>query len=180
MTEALKRRSATGRLLTCYLSRRDEFLRFLIARTGSAGEADDVLQDLYLRIRKMPSGKENEIVDPAAFLFRLCLNLAIDRRRTDIRRERREQAFQGVHLHVECGEAVADQPSPESSANAQLLLDRVRAEIETMPPQQRRVFRLHRVEGHSHTEISEALGISRSAVEKHMIAALKRLANWRN
>jgi RNA polymerase sigma-70 factor (ECF subfamily) len=178
VTEALKRRLGTGKLLTVYMSRRDDLLRFLRARTGSAEEAEDVLQDVYLRLCSMAQSTTARIVDPTAFLFKLCLNLSIDRRRADIRRERREQAFQGVNLHFEHGEVIADLPSPEESAAARLMLDRIRQAVDCMPPQQRRVFKLHKVEGLSHAEIAETLNMSRSGVEKHMIAALKRLAGF--
>ena len=44
-----------------------------------------------------------------------------------------------------------------------------------LSPQTQRVFRMHKFEGMSHPEVAAALGISRSAVEKHMMAALKHL-----
>jgi RNA polymerase sigma factor (sigma-70 family) len=47
--------------------------------------------------------------------------------------------------------------------------------VETLPPQTQRVFRMHKLEGLSHAETAARLGVSKSAVEKHMITALKRL-----
>ena len=39
-----------GGLETVYHALRGELLRFLIARTGSSAEAEDVLHDMWLRI----------------------------------------------------------------------------------------------------------------------------------
>jgi RNA polymerase sigma-70 factor (ECF subfamily) len=47
--------------------------------------------------------------------------------------------------------------------------------VDQMPPQRRRVFVLHKLEGRSYAEVAASLGVSRSAVEKHMIAALKQI-----
>ena len=47
--------------------------------------------------------------------------------------------------------------------------------LKELSPQTQRVFRMHKFEGLSHPEVAAAIGISRSAVEKHMMAALKHL-----
>ena len=47
--------------------------------------------------------------------------------------------------------------------------------LEDLPPIRRAVFRLHKFEGLSHGEVAAQLGISRSGVEKHVMAALKHL-----
>ena len=44
-----------------------------------------------------------------------------------------------------------------------------------MPPQQRRVFRMSRVDGLKNDEIAEALHISKRTVETHVTAALAEL-----
>jgi RNA polymerase sigma-70 factor (ECF subfamily) len=146
---------------------------------GSAAEAEDVLQNLYLRLCSMGDYQDvAEIADPAAYLYRLCLNMAADNRRGQTRRLKREDAYHYVHARVEGGYTLVDAPSPETAVEARLRLEKIIAAVETLPAQQRRVFRLHRIQGLSYREISENLGISGSAVEKHMIAALKRLATW--
>ncbi len=49
------------------------------------------------------------------------------------------------------------------------------AALDELPPQCRKAFRLHKLDGLSHAETAAAMGISRSAVEKHISAALKFL-----
>jgi RNA polymerase sigma-70 factor (ECF subfamily) len=167
-------------LVGLFMERRQGFMRFLLARTGSKPEAEDALQDVYLKLCSAPTGDASEILDPGAYLYRLCLNVVADRRRGRVRAQTRDDAFHKLHTRTEAGDLIADAPSPEAAAEARIRLERILAALETLPPQQKRVFRLHRIQGLSHREISETLGISRSAVEKHMIAALKRLATWEN
>lgn len=178
--EAARLGQPGGDLLGCYFERRPDLLRFLIARTGVRAEAEDLLQDLYIRVSAV-SGRsaDADIVDPAAYLYRLCLNLASDRRRARMRSDRRNERFVETHADIQNGEMVSDSPSPETAAESRLRLEKILSALEGMPPQQRRVFRLHRIQGMSHKEVSESLGISISAVEKHMIAALRRLATWK-
>ena len=47
--------------------------------------------------------------------------------------------------------------------------------IETLPPKQKEVFRLSRIEGHTYKEISELLQISIENVRKHASLALKKI-----
>ena len=44
-----------------------------------------------------------------------------------------------------------------------------------LPPQMQRAFRLHKLEGLSHAETAQAMGISVKSVEKHISAALRTL-----
>lgn len=44
--------------------------------------------------------------------------------------------------------------------------------IAELPPRRREVFLLHKIDGLSHSQVAERLGISRSKVEKHVMKAL--------
>jgi RNA polymerase sigma-70 factor (ECF subfamily) len=68
-----------------------------------------------------------------------------------------------------------DEPPADEAVDARLRLGRLLAAVEAMPPQTRRAFRLHKLQGLSHAETAAAMGVSRSAVEKHVSAALKFL-----
>ncbi|MEL7339548.1 MAG: sigma-70 family RNA polymerase sigma factor, partial [Bacteroidota bacterium] len=49
--------------------------------------------------------------------------------------------------------------------------------LESLPPKRLLVFRLHRLEGFSYKEIAKILSISENTVHKHMVAAIKQLAD---
>lgn len=55
------------------------------------------------------------------------------------------------------------------------LVNQLQKGVHAMPPVQRKVFRLSRVEGLSHKEIAAELSISTKSVEKHITKALKEL-----
>lgn len=140
-------------------------LRFLARKVGP-DEAGDLLQETFLRAAA--SRRTEPILQPAAFLRRVAANLLVDRARRHVR-----VGAVFVPLLDEHDAPVAPQQE-EGLAEADLL-GLYEAVVDAMPPQMRRVFLMSRVEGLSHREIGERLGISRSAVEQHMMKALRRL-----
>jgi RNA polymerase sigma-70 factor (ECF subfamily) len=160
-------------LLAAYLERRANIVRFLAARSGSLGVAEDLAQELYLKIAgRDPSA---EVEAPAAMLYRMALNLMLDRARGEARSTARDTAWRQVARSEVGGVDVADEPpADEAAASAQRLRQLVAA-VADLPPQAGRAFRLHKLEGLSHAETARAMGLSVKAVEKHVSAALKAL-----
>ncbi len=161
-------------LMTLYLAKRSDLVRFFTARTSSPSEAEDIVQDIYLKL----SGVDDAGIDnAAAYLYRLGSNVMLDRVRSRRRATVRDDAYYQTHRTGGPGsEDEADLPSPEARLDAKQRLARLVKSVETLPPQCRRVFTMHKFEDRSYAEIAALLGISRSAVEKHMITALKRLS----
>ncbi|WP_447410685.1 sigma factor, partial [Clostridium perfringens] len=60
-----------------FLEQRAALLRMLTARLGNRDDAEDVLQDMWLRLDGLSDGP---VAQPAAFLYRIAANLATDRR----------------------------------------------------------------------------------------------------
>ncbi len=160
-------------LLDTYLERRGDLLRFLKLRCGSATEAEDLIQDLYLKV--CAAGEGAAIRDPAPYLYRIATNLLLDRRRAGRRAVRREDEWRRTASTRIGSQEATDAASPEQAVDARLRLQQLLSAVEELPEQTRRVFRLHKLQGLSHSEVAAALGISRSSVEKHMIAVLRHL-----
>jgi len=154
---------------------RAELLRFLTARCGSAEEAEDVVQDMWIKVTGLATGP---ITNGRAYLFRMANNLVLDRARGRRRSMRRER----VWIEVEGG-GVAEppedrkdpgEPADEVSAReqeAQVLRDA----IADLPEGARRALGLYRFAGLGQREIADVMGISRSGVEKHLALAIKKL-----
>ncbi len=157
-----------------YREHRHALLRFLTARTGDAGEAEDLLQDLWLKCQQ--HGGE-AVANGRAYLFRMAQNLVVDRVRERQRRMQRDRRWQ----EQGGGFAVAGVEQADSSRNAEeAMLDREEAAllasaIGNLPDGARRAFQLHKIEGLSHGEVAARLGISKSGVEKHLAVAMKYL-----
>lgn len=163
----------TSALENAYLARRADLLRYFTTRLGSAEAAEDLVQDIWLRVRR---GVDGEVANPAAFLFRLGSNLMLDRLKQQRRARARDGGWRAVQTDEVGGREVAPEPAADTAAAARQHLQRVIAALNDLTPACRRVFRLHKLEGLSHAETAQALGISRSAVEKHVSAALKHLS----
>jgi RNA polymerase sigma-70 factor (ECF subfamily) len=160
-------------LLAAYLERRPSLVRFLAARAGSQAVAEDLAQELYLKLATRD--RAAEVGNPAALLYRMALNLMLDRARGENRAAARDTAWRQVARTELGGVDVADEPpADEAAASAQRLRQLVAA-VQDLPPQAGRAFRLHKLQGLSHAETARVMGLSVKAVEKHVSAALKAL-----
>jgi len=160
-------------LLAEYLRRRGNLVRFLSARAGSTAAAEDIAQDLYVRLAARD--RSAEVGNPAGLLYRMAINLMLDRARGETRSAARDGAWRQVAGVDIGGIDVADlPPADEAAASAQRLRQLVAA-VGELAPQMGRAFRLHKLEGLSHAETARAMGLSVKAVEKHVSAALKAL-----
>lgn len=161
-------------LKAAYAAHRAELLRFLTARTGDAAEAEDVLQDLWIKLGRDPGGP---VAQPRPYLYRMAQNLVLDRVRERRRRSARDQAWSDSEFGRpgETGEVADPGADAEAALAARGEAARLARAIEALPEGARRVLRLHKIDGLSQGEVAARLGISRSGVEKHMAVAMAHL-----
>ena len=145
-------------LASSLLQNRAALLRFLHAR-GAGPAAEDLLQELWV---KASAGTGEPISDPLAYLYRMAANVVLDHRRAEIRRARREQ------IAAEGEVVLSDLASGERVAMSRDELRQVGATLAGLGERTETIFRRFRVEGVSQRQIAEDLGISLSAVEKHL------------
>ena len=72
----------------------------------------------------------------------------------------------------------SDAPLQDEVITARARLERVKEGLAKLTPRTREVFLMHRIEEMKYREIAQALGISQSAVEKHIARAALFLAEW--
>ncbi len=107
-----------------------------------------------------------DLEDPSRFrpwICRLVTNLVISDLRTRARRM------------VAAESALADLPARRTSPDAAVDLERA---IDSLPPQARRVFLLHDVEGLKHHEIATATGLATGTTKAHLHRARALLRSW--
>lgn len=153
------------------MQHRPALVRFAASLLKNDGDAEDIIQDLYLKISKHGSG---QIENPKAYLYQSVHRLVIDRLRSATRRKAREKEWAKPTFAPE-GDAVDEEPVADKRLEAKQKLAKVAQAIEGLPPRCKEVFVRQRVQGQSQAEIADALGISRKAVEKQMTRALKHL-----
>lgn len=135
--------------------------------TGSRPEAEDVLNRAFLKI----FGKIGEYAEEGnlyAWMATVTLRSAIDFVRAQ---GRFRQAFR-----------FGEPPdSPQTDGNdilARLAADDIYRLIQRLPPDQRAVFSMNVVEGFTHREIAELLGINENTSKWRLAEAKKQLRLW--
>lgn len=156
-----------------FMATRPALLRFFAAR-GERADDDDLLQELWFKIRAAPAGP---IGSPTAYLFRMADNLLLDRRRADMRRTRRDDEWTGMTRGAVFD--ASDAPSAEQALLARERLRIVDQAIDDLGERTASIFRSYRVEGHHQRDIAATMGISVSAVEKHLQKAYRALVDIR-
>ena len=125
---------------------------------GSATEADDVLQDSYLRWAQVDLA---EVRDTKSYLAQLVTRQALNTLRAEARRR---EDYVGPWLPepllLDGRDALADVVLAESVSMAMLVV------LETLTPDERAVFVLREVFGFDHAEIATAVGKSTAAVRQ--------------
>lgn len=158
-------------LLKTYLERRDDLVRYFRVRLRSEEAAEDLVQDIFLKIAAPPA---EPIENPAAYLYRLGSNLMLDRIKQQRRAGARDTEWRGLQGSSE-GLDIAEEPRADDALIARQSLGSIIEAVNGLPPAAREAFRLHKLEGLNHAETAAAMGVSRSSVEKYIMAALKRI-----
>lgn len=154
------------------IAEREPLLRFLRAR-GAGDAAEDILQDLWLRVSALDSGP---IADARSYLFSAANNVMHDRYRSAQRARQRDSDW--IEVHGGKGEA-SDAPLPDRQLIARAELDHAEALLRAEGERVLQIFRLFRIEGIGQRQIARDLGLSLSAVEKDLQKAYRALIQWR-
>ena len=147
--------------------------RFLRARCGNAAEAEDLIQELWLKL----AGATGPVAEPLAYLYRMADNLVLDKRRSAQRRERRDDAWQGLAGGGHGG--ASDTPSAEQSLIGRDQLHFVETQMSALGERTATILKRYRVDGIGQRDIAAEQGISISAVEKHLQKAYRALLEIR-
>jgi RNA polymerase sigma factor (sigma-70 family) len=164
--------SALGGLEAILDANRPALGRFLRARLRGDDGADDVLQDLWIKVRTIDAGP---IAEPLAYLYRMAENLVLDRRRAGGRRNAREQEWTASQIDGTLKTPADAAPNAERILIARDMLRRVDARLDALPERTAFVFRSVRVEGRPQKELAAELAISLSAIEKHLQRAYREI-----
>lgn len=159
----------TSFLLDRFLQLYPDFRERLRRRLGSVDQADEVLNEVYVKLRS--SEKSYAARDAGAYLFRLTLNVANDLRRTRDRLATADQI-----------EAVLEIPDPAPGA-AQIAEDReelarLEQAIARLPERRRTILIAARIHNRPCREIAREMGLSTRMVEIELRRALDHCAEY--
>jgi RNA polymerase sigma factor (sigma-70 family) len=143
-----------------------DLVRMLVRLVGDRAAAEDLAQEAGLRLIR--TARSEAVLEPRAFLFHAAANLARDHLR---RRVTRAAGLEEIEYRQETADGGADQVAAMREELA--LVGRAVADL---PRQARTVLLMARVEGMSHKQIAQKLGIAPKTVENHLGRALAMLA----
>jgi RNA polymerase sigma factor (sigma-70 family) len=166
--------NAAGGLASVFMANRNAFHRFFRARLCGAVDPEDMLQDLWLKLQSLEAGP---VAEPLAYIYRMADNLVLDRRRSAMRRTKRETEWTKGQIDGSLGMAVDSQPDAERQLIARDALRRVNAILDSLPERTAFAFRAVRIDGVPQKDVAASMGISLSAVEKHLQRAYRAVTD---
>jgi RNA polymerase sigma-70 factor (ECF subfamily) len=148
-------------------SYKDKLMRFLLRMTDSCEDAEDIVQDIFVKIF-LERESLDKINNLDAYMFKMAKNRAID----FVRKFAKEETFTSdINITVE---------SPED-----MLLERekqltLQEAVDLLSPQQKRIYKAHREQGKPLKDIAIKMKLSLSTVQNTMNKALKNIYNYLN
>lgn len=141
--------------------------QFLSRRLSSVEDVKEMTQEVYLRIIRY--ARHTEVKHPRAFLFRTARNLLQDDAR------RKAARFSDRHVSIDETELTCPYPTPDKIMQSKQVVGRITEALEALKPQARRAFVLHRFRGLTYAQIASEMGISKSMVNHHISAVLRKM-----
>lgn len=150
-----------------YSMHRAALVDYAASIVGGRAQAEDVVQDAWLRIQHAERNRLLE--EPLRYFYRVVRNLALDRTRA-VKRESRRNA---EDMTPELNGFLDDAPSPEEVALDRDELRRVIESMAELPERTRTALVMHRVEGCKLKEIAAHLGVSVSLAHALVADAMR-------
>ncbi len=140
----------------------------LRGRLRSQELADEALSETWLRLSR--GGDLGLVRDARAYLHRMAMNIAVDRRRAGARL--------ASAADIDALLALPDAaPDPERAAAARLELQALEQAVAGLTPRRREILVAARLDGRSCQEIAAEMGLSKRTVEMELRHALDHCAD---
>ena len=150
-----------------YIAHRDELLAFACSRLGDSRLAEDIVQDVFLRL--LSTDKMITEVTLPALVYTITRNLINDYYRRHTNYEQYEHYIKGV-----CSEVTTS----ESVFSAFDIMERLERGMVRLPENCREIYRLHIYGGMKVGEISRELGEGYKSVEHRLGTARKVMREY--
>lgn len=159
--------ASTQRLERAFLAFRPTLLRYLSTRVTERADAQDIAQEAFLRLRRIPD--PSSIENPEGYFFQIVRNLTAEHL------VKRGASIEDTDLDavIERGQD-GDGRVAQAGLEARATLVHLNTLLETMPPLYGAVLILRKRDGYSHAEIAEKLGITPTTVRTYLTRALAR------
>jgi RNA polymerase sigma factor (sigma-70 family) len=144
-------------------------LHRFFARHGARQDADDLVQESFVRFAGMQAKSPDKMVDrPEAYLTTIAVNLLRDRAKIAVRRS--------TASHIPAEEVALVGSDNIAALEARDQLERLQASLARLSPKSRLVFLAHRRDGLSYKEIARQEGLSEKGVQNRMSKAIAHVS----
>jgi len=141
-------------------------LHGFFVRRGANHEAEDLVQETYLRLLRAHERQPGAIANPEAYLFTVALNLA---REQAVRRRRSPLPIEDLENLTT---VLAAEESVEDAAERAQRRQCLQALLGSLPERTRAVLVMQYRDGLSYKQIAERLNVSPHMVKKHVVRGL--------
>lgn len=154
---------AVAELYNAYFPR---VYRYMLARTGNVGDAEDLAEEVFIRVLDALGRFEWREAPFSAWLFRIAHNAIISHQRRNGARGRHAPLSPALSMQTQ---------GPEEVVEARLTLEEVMRATENLPEAQRQVIALRFGAGLSVAETARALGKGEGNVKVIQHKAIAKL-----
>lgn len=139
---------------------------YMMRQGADPNTAEELAQETLLTVWRKAALYSDDKGSATTWIFTIARNLRIDRLR-------REVAWQPLPDDIE--EEQAPDPAPDELVSERERRDKVQAVLAELPPDQAEAVNLSYVEGLSHSEIAERLGVPLGTVKSRMRLAYHKI-----
>ena len=149
-----------------YLRYRNKLINLCKLYLKSITDAEDIVQDIFLQLWDTRDSL-NPALSFSGYVHTLMRNRILDKYRNfDV------HARYAQHILINAEDSTNETDDTIINNDYAALLSEM---IETLPPQQKKIFQLSRIEGLSNKEIAELMEISTDNVRNNLFLALKKI-----
>lgn len=146
---------------------RSGLYRFLLRRLRGTGNAEDLAQEVYLRLLR--SVDPGQVKCPQAYVYRVAFNVLYEFK---LRQRGDPIAFDSQMIDQAAEKLADDDALPDEVYADEAKGRRLEQVIAQLPPMQRAALRLATQHDLSHAQIADKLGISVSTMRNHLYKAI--------
>jgi RNA polymerase sigma-70 factor (ECF subfamily) len=137
---------------------KDKLYRFALRIVGSTAEAEDIVQDVFIKIWDRRADMV-DVKNPVAYCMTLTKNLSLDK----LKSKHRQTVEIGDALHISSSES-----TPYARVETNDMMQHIRCIMQELPDKQRMVMHLRDIEDMTYEDISESLDIPMAQVKVYL------------
>lgn len=144
---------------------KNKLYRFALRLTGDATEAQDVVQEVFIKVWNRKDELDG-IENMEAWCMKITRNLAYDKLKSKHHRQT-DSLPEGLHMEAD--------ENPYTTTETQDMMASIRQLMTSLPEKQRQIMQLRDIEGYTYKEIGEIMDLDMNQVKVNLFRARKHV-----